>query len=210
MLCYHCSVSQFPICLSLLLSRMMCLIVHSQNIDSRKNSVNLSNCLCTFGTHIFENVFHHYTHTSPLLAVCLCSTVQNFTSNISLSLSLSVSPSGMPVDIHSGSFRFWQIQNGSSFHGCIQNLYINNELQDFTKTQMKPGVVPGCEPCKKIYCVHGICQPDGIQGPVCHCQPGWIGPHCDHPATNPCQGSKYVSKDDTTFNTHQKSYCPFI
>lgn len=103
-------------------------------------------------------------------------------------------PPGMPVDVHSGTFRLWQIQNGSSFHGCIQNLYINNELQDFTKTQMKPGVVPGCEPCKKIYCVHGICQPDGVQGPVCHCQPGWSGPHCDQPATNPCQGSKYVSK----------------
>uniref|UniRef100_A0A8C8ITI9 Slit homolog 1 protein n=1 Tax=Oncorhynchus tshawytscha TaxID=74940 RepID=A0A8C8ITI9_ONCTS len=82
--------------------------------------------------------------------------------------------------------------NGSSFHGCIQNLYINNELQDFTKTQMKPGVVPGCEPCRKIYCLHGICQPDGPQGPVCHCQPGWSGPHCDQPADNPCQGSKCV------------------
>ncbi|TNN75297.1 Slit 1 protein [Liparis tanakae] len=99
---------------------------------------------------------------------------------------------GMPVDVHSGAFRLWQLQNGSSFHGCIQNLYINNELQDFTKTQMKPGVVPGCEPCKKIYCVHGICQPDGFQGPVCHCQPGWSGPHCDEIATNPCQGSKCV------------------
>uniref|UniRef100_A0A8C6P3I4 Slit homolog 1 protein n=1 Tax=Nothobranchius furzeri TaxID=105023 RepID=A0A8C6P3I4_NOTFU len=99
---------------------------------------------------------------------------------------------GMPVDVHSGTFRLWQIQNGSSFHGCIQNLYINNELQDFTKTQMKPGVVPGCEPCKKLYCVHGICQPDGVHGPVCHCQPGWSGAHCDQPALNPCQGSKCV------------------
>ncbi|KAM6916623.1 slit homolog 1a isoform 2-T2 [Xenentodon cancila] len=102
------------------------------------------------------------------------------------------SSAGMPVDVQSGTFRLWQIQNGSSFHGCIQNLYINNELQDFTKTQMKPGVVPGCEPCKKLYCVHGICQPDGVQGPVCHCQPGWSGPHCDQPALNPCQGSKCV------------------
>uniref|UniRef100_A0A8C7HCU3 Slit homolog 1 protein n=1 Tax=Oncorhynchus kisutch TaxID=8019 RepID=A0A8C7HCU3_ONCKI len=104
----------------------------------------------------------------------------------------SSSAAGMPVDVHSAAFRLWQIQNGSSFHGCIQNLYINNELQDFTKTQMKPGVVPGCEPCRKIYCLHGICQPDGPQGPVCHCQPGWSGPHCDQPADNPCQGSKCV------------------
>uniref|UniRef100_A0AAR2J0E5 Slit homolog 1 protein n=1 Tax=Pygocentrus nattereri TaxID=42514 RepID=A0AAR2J0E5_PYGNA len=99
---------------------------------------------------------------------------------------------GMPLDVHSSALRMWQIQNGSSFHGCIQNLYINNELQDFTKTQMKPGVVPGCEPCRKIYCLHGICQPDAAAGPVCHCQPGWSGPHCDQPAANPCQGSKCV------------------
>ncbi|XP_041117081.1 slit homolog 1 protein-like isoform X2 [Polyodon spathula] len=99
---------------------------------------------------------------------------------------------GMPVNVNAAASRLWQIQNGSSFHGCIQNLYINNELQDFTKTQMKPGVVPGCEPCRKIYCLHGICQPDGATGPVCHCQPGWSGVHCDQPASNPCQGNKCV------------------
>lgn len=97
---------------------------------------------------------------------------------------------GMPVDVHPTAPRIWQIQNGSSFHGCIQNLYINNELQDFTKTQMKPGVVPGCEPCRKIYCLHGICQPSTAIGPVCHCQHGWSGQHCDQPATNPCLGNK--------------------
>uniref|UniRef100_A0A8C0F402 Slit guidance ligand 1 n=1 Tax=Bubo bubo TaxID=30461 RepID=A0A8C0F402_BUBBB len=52
------------------------------------------------------------------------------------------------------------------FHGCIRNLYINNELQDFTKTRMTPGVVPGCEPCRKLYCLHGICQPR-LHPPVC-------------------------------------------
>lgn len=145
-------------------------------------------------TCVFENVFCHHTHTSPLVVVFVVPCAQPHTCQLN-SLSL---PSGMPVDVHAGTFRLWQIQNGSSFHGCIQNLYINNELQDFTKTQMKPGVVPGCEPCKKIYCVHGICQPDGIQGPVCHCQPGWSGPHCDEPAANPCQGSKYVNKQNPT------------
>ncbi|KAK7148029.1 hypothetical protein R3I93_012363 [Phoxinus phoxinus] len=99
---------------------------------------------------------------------------------------------GMPVSVHPTAPRVWQIQNGSSFHGCIQNLYINNELQDFTKTQMKPGVVPGCEPCRKIYCLHGICQPNSATGPVCHCQPGWSGQHCDQPSANPCLGSKCV------------------
>ncbi|XP_051778405.1 slit homolog 1a isoform X1 [Erpetoichthys calabaricus] len=99
---------------------------------------------------------------------------------------------GMPLDVNSAAFRLWQIHNGSSFHGCIRNLYINNELQDFTKTQMKPGVVPGCEPCRKIYCLHGICQPDSVTGPVCHCKPGWSGIHCDQAANNPCQGNKCV------------------
>uniref|UniRef100_A0A670HVK4 Slit homolog 1 protein n=1 Tax=Podarcis muralis TaxID=64176 RepID=A0A670HVK4_PODMU len=99
---------------------------------------------------------------------------------------------GMPVDVNSAAFRLWQILNGSSFHGCIRNLYINNELQDFTKTQMKPGVVPGCEPCRKLYCLHGICQPNTPHGPICHCDPGWVGPHCDQPVSNPCQGHKCV------------------
>uniref|UniRef100_A0A8C8EEF8 Slit homolog 1 protein n=1 Tax=Otus sunia TaxID=257818 RepID=A0A8C8EEF8_9STRI len=99
---------------------------------------------------------------------------------------------GMPVDVNSAAFRLWQLLNGTSFHGCIRNLYINNELQDFTKTRMTPGVVPGCEPCRKLYCLHGICQPAGAQGPVCHCEPGWDGPHCDQPRGGPCQGHKCV------------------
>lgn len=163
--------------------------------------INLTTCICTVGTHVFENAFLHYTHTSPVLAVCLWSSMHVLI-HINI-ISFLSPPPGMPVDVH--SFRLLQIQNGSSFHGCIQNLYINNELQDFTKTQMKPGVVPGCEPCKKIYCVHGICQPDGVQGPVCHCQPGWSGPHCDQPTTNPCQGSKYVCKWDWTYYAQQIS-----
>nr|XP_033797142.1 slit homolog 1 protein isoform X1 [Geotrypetes seraphini] len=99
---------------------------------------------------------------------------------------------GMPVDVNSAAFRVWQILNGTSFHGCIRNLYINNELQDFTKTQMKPGVVPGCEPCRKLFCLHGICQPNTAHGPVCHCELGWEGPHCDQPISNPCQGHKCI------------------
>ena len=56
-----------------------------------------------------------------------------------------------------------QITNMSSFHGCIRNLYINHELQDFTRSHMKPGVVPGCQPCQKLYCLHGICEPNAAQ-----------------------------------------------
>lgn len=54
-----------------------------------------------------------------------------------------------------------QTFNLSSFHGCIRNLYINHELQDFTRGTMKPGVEPGCRACRNVHCEHGVCQPDG-------------------------------------------------
>uniref|UniRef100_A0A8C2AC26 Slit homolog 1b (Drosophila) n=1 Tax=Cyprinus carpio TaxID=7962 RepID=A0A8C2AC26_CYPCA len=99
---------------------------------------------------------------------------------------------GMPENAQSLSFNQWPPLNGSSFQGCIRNLYINNELQDFTHTQMKPGVVPGCRACQELRCVNGLCQPDAAAGPVCRCQPGWAGKHCDAAATNPCQKNKCV------------------
>lgn len=102
----------------------------------------------------------------------------------------------MPENSQLLSFNPWPPVNGSSFQGCIRNLYINNELQDFTQTQMKPGVVPGCQPCQELRCVHGLCQPETAVGPVCRCQSGWGGPHCDQvlltAAANPCQKNKWV------------------
>uniref|UniRef100_A0AAY4A5W8 Slit homolog 1 protein n=1 Tax=Denticeps clupeoides TaxID=299321 RepID=A0AAY4A5W8_9TELE len=87
---------------------------------------------------------------------------------------------GMPETVQPSSYpSIWTLNNGSSFHGCISHLYINNELQDFTRTHMQSGVVPGCEPCRKLRCLHGLCQPDSASGPLCHCQPGWSGTHCD-------------------------------
>ncbi|XP_047189663.1 slit homolog 1 protein-like isoform X3 [Scophthalmus maximus] len=117
---------------------------------------------------------------------------------------------GMPEEVMPGSLGRLSSQtlNASSFHGCIRNLYINHELQDFTRSHMKPGVVPGCQACRKLYCLHGICQPDAAQGPQCHCQLGWTGQHCDQPiagglsavdavttatGVSPCQGSKCVN-----------------
>uniref|UniRef100_A0AAZ1Y0I8 Slit homolog 1b (Drosophila) n=1 Tax=Oreochromis aureus TaxID=47969 RepID=A0AAZ1Y0I8_OREAU len=103
---------------------------------------------------------------------------------------------GMPEEVMPASLGLSsQTLNTSSFHGCIRNLYINHELQDFTRSHMKLGVVPGCKACRKLYCLHGICQPNGPQ--VCHCQQGWTGQHCDQPVTgaagaNPCEGSKCV------------------
>ncbi|XP_003972277.3 slit homolog 1b isoform X2 [Takifugu rubripes] len=126
---------------------------------------------------------------------------------------------GMPEEVLPASLGLSvQILNTSSFHGCIRNLYINHELQDFTRGHMKPGVVPGCQACHKLYCVHGVCRPDGTQGPQCHCHPGWAGLHCDQPATaalsgaegvtmatgvSPCAGSKCVKGACMTVDANQ-------
>uniref|UniRef100_A0A8C5DGM8 Slit homolog 1 protein-like n=1 Tax=Gouania willdenowi TaxID=441366 RepID=A0A8C5DGM8_GOUWI len=96
---------------------------------------------------------------------------------------------GMPEEVMPASMGLSsQTTNVSSFHGCIKNLYINHELQDFTLSHMKPGVVPGCQACLKLYCLHGICQSNAAQGPQCHCQPGWKGQHCDQPITGALTG----------------------
>ncbi|XP_068607543.1 slit homolog 1 protein-like [Brachionichthys hirsutus] len=93
---------------------------------------------------------------------------------------------GMPEEVMPPSLGLSsQTLNTSGFHGCIRNLYINHELQDFTRTNMKPGVVPGCQACRSLYCLHGVCQPNAAQGPQCLCQPGWTGQHCDQPAGGP-------------------------
>jgi len=75
------------------------------------------------------------------------------------------SPPGMPeaaMDAAPGSSSS-PILNGSSFHGCIRNLYINHELQDFTRGRMEPGVEPGCRACRELHCRHGVCQPNAAQ-----------------------------------------------
>ncbi|XP_041819743.1 slit homolog 1b [Chelmon rostratus] len=125
---------------------------------------------------------------------------------------------GMPEEVMPSSLGLSsQTLNMSSFHGCIRNLYINHELQDFTRSHMKPGVVPGCQACRKLYCLHGICQPNAAQGPHCHCQAGWSGQHCDQPITggltsadvvtmatgvNPCEGSKCVKGACVALDVH--------
>ncbi|XP_030282688.1 slit homolog 1b [Sparus aurata] len=108
----------------------------------------------------------------------------------------------MPISLGLSS----QNLNMSSFHGCIRNLYINHELQDFTRSHMKPGVVPGCQACRKLYCLHGICQPNGAQGPQCHCQPGWTGQHCDQPITGGLTGADVVTTA-TGVNVCEGSKC---
>uniref|UniRef100_A0A3P8WYX9 Slit homolog 1b (Drosophila) n=1 Tax=Cynoglossus semilaevis TaxID=244447 RepID=A0A3P8WYX9_CYNSE len=105
---------------------------------------------------------------------------------------------GMPEEVLPSSVgASSQTVNMSSFHGCIRNLYINHELQDFTRSHMKTGVVPGCQACLKIRCLHGVCHPDTAQVRVTHSPitGGLAGTDVVTTATgvDPCAGSKCIN-----------------
>ncbi|KAK2109359.1 Slit 1 protein [Saguinus oedipus] len=128
-------------------------------------------------------------------------TMDNFGKHYTLNNEAPLYVGGIPVDVNSAAFCLWHILNGMSFHGCIQNLYIKNELQNFTKLQMKLGVVPGCEPCHKLYCLHGICQPNSTLGPMCHCEAGWGALHCNQLTDSHCHGHKCVHRQCVPLDT---------
>lgn len=98
-------------------------------------------------------------------------------------------------------------RNGTSFHGCLRNLYINGKLQDLgaglgpgtpgsgtaqstTRQWLGHGVEPGCQPCQRGVCIQGDCHSTGHRGFTCTCHPGWTGTLCDQQVNNPCDGNK--------------------
>lgn len=98
-------------------------------------------------------------------------------------------------------------RNGTSFHGCLRNLYINGKLQDLgaglgpgapgsgtaqstTRQWLGQGVEPGCQPCQRGACIQGECHATGHRGFTCTCNPGWTGAVCDQQVNNPCDGNK--------------------
>ncbi|KAJ6659407.1 hypothetical protein lerEdw1_019139, partial [Lerista edwardsae] len=97
---------------------------------------------------------------------------------------------GMPLKNNVAALRQSPGQNGTSFHGCIRNLYINSELQDFRNVPLQVGILPGCEPCHKKVCVHGTCHVTSQSGFTCECDGGWTGPLCDQQTNDPCLGNK--------------------
>lgn len=98
--------------------------------------------------------------------------------------------SGIPQQSGLASLRQGPGRNGSSFHGCIRNLYINDQLQDLTQFLLQEGVVPGCQPCQRSVCAHGQCHTTGHSSFSCECEAGWTGQLCDQQINNPCDGNK--------------------
>uniref|UniRef100_A0A3B5KZ23 Slit homolog 2 (Drosophila) n=1 Tax=Xiphophorus couchianus TaxID=32473 RepID=A0A3B5KZ23_9TELE len=100
----------------------------------------------------------------------------------------------------------WMCRNGTSFHGCLRNLYINGKLQNLGAGQwLGNGVEPGCQPCQRGACVQGDCHPTGHQGFTCTCHPGWTGALCDQQVSNPCDGNKCIHGTCLPINSYSYS-----
>uniref|UniRef100_A0A674K8Q4 Slit guidance ligand 3 n=1 Tax=Terrapene triunguis TaxID=2587831 RepID=A0A674K8Q4_9SAUR len=92
---------------------------------------------------------------------------------------------------------FNRMSNG--FHGCIHDVRINNELQDFKDLpQQSLGVLPGCKSCN--ICKHGICRSIEKTSVICECHPGWTGPLCDQEIGDPCLSNKCIHGKCTAAN----------
>lgn len=130
--------------------------------------------------------------------------------SLSLSLLRSCTGSGLPGQVGVAALRQGPGHNGTSFHGCIRNLYINGELQDLTQFLLQSGVLPGCQPCSRPQCAHGTCHPTGQSSFSCECEPGWTGQLCDQQVNNPCDGNKSVPQPTSPTFTIQVPTFSFI
>ncbi|XP_062826545.1 slit homolog 3 protein isoform X3 [Anolis carolinensis] len=96
---------------------------------------------------------------------------------------------GIPTSTGLSSLRQGTERTPSGFHGCIHDVRINNELQDFKDLpHQSVGVLPGCKSCN--ICKHGICRSIEKTSVVCECHPGWAGSLCDQEVNDPCLNSK--------------------
>uniref|UniRef100_A0AAR2JNH3 Slit homolog 2 (Drosophila) n=1 Tax=Pygocentrus nattereri TaxID=42514 RepID=A0AAR2JNH3_PYGNA len=110
---------------------------------------------------------------------------------------------GINVYFMKSPLRSWK--NGSSFHGCIRNLYINDQLQDLSRFVLRGSVVPGCQPCQHSICVHGQCHATGHSAFSCECEAGWTGQLCDQQINDPCLGNKCMRGTCVPINSYSYS-----
>uniref|UniRef100_A0A8C4IW82 Slit homolog 2 (Drosophila) n=1 Tax=Dicentrarchus labrax TaxID=13489 RepID=A0A8C4IW82_DICLA len=93
-------------------------------------------------------------------------------------------------------------RNGTSFHGCLRNLYINGNPGACVQGDCHPtghrGFTCTCHPgwtgtLLFSVCIHGTCLPINSYSYSCRCQPGFAGVLCDEQdqdAANPCSLSR--------------------
>lgn len=94
---------------------------------------------------------------------------------------------GIPTSTGLSALRQGADRPLGGFHGCIHEVRINNELQDFKALPPQSlGVSPGCKSC--TVCRHGLCRSVEKDSIVCECHPGWTGPLCDQEVQDPCLG----------------------
>uniref|UniRef100_M3XL08 Slit guidance ligand 3 n=3 Tax=Latimeria chalumnae TaxID=7897 RepID=M3XL08_LATCH len=109
----------------------------------------------------------------------------------SLSLNTPLYIGGIPLSTGIVGLRQGPDKTPVGFYGCIHNVRINNELQDFKELpRLSLGVLPGCKSCN--ICKHGVCHSIEQSGVICECHPGWTGPLCDQELKDPCRGNKCV------------------
>ncbi|XP_010115358.1 PREDICTED: slit homolog 3 protein-like, partial [Chlamydotis macqueenii] len=107
----------------------------------------------------------------------------------SVSLNTPLYIGGIPTSTGLSSLRQGADKTPNGFHGCIHDVRINNELQDFKDLpQQSLGVLPGCKSCN--ICKHGICRSLEKTSVICECHPGWTGPLCDQEIGDPCLNHK--------------------
>ncbi|EPY73543.1 slit 3 protein-like protein [Camelus ferus] len=98
---------------------------------------------------------------------------------------------GIPTSTGLSALRQGTDRPLGGFHGCIHEVRINNELQDFKALPPQAlGVSPGCKSCS--VCRHGLCRAVEKDSMVCECHPGWAGPLCDQEARDPCLGHSCI------------------
>ncbi|XP_077136106.1 slit homolog 2 protein isoform X5 [Ranitomeya variabilis] len=116
--------------------------------------------------------------------------ITNLSKQSSLGFDSPLYVGGMPIKNNVAVLRQSPGHNGTNFQGCIRNLHINNELQDFKMFSLQTGILPGCEPCHKKVCVHGTCVATSQSRFTCECEGSWTGPLCDQQSNDPCLGHK--------------------
>ncbi|XP_071091195.1 protein slit-like isoform X2 [Haliotis cracherodii] len=89
---------------------------------------------------------------------------------------------GLPANVNTRAFKKWHVRDGTSFKGCLSQVFINRKQQDLLSSRHRHRVTPGCQfdPCQNHMCQRGRCKPrKNKSGYRCKCRRGYSGTFCD-------------------------------